>query len=220
MIASLHYQAPGAATNRVLLIMLPGAGIAAAAFAEHGMVAAVREHGLAADIIAVQPDLELYLDGGIAAALHSEIIEPALAQGFTRIWLLGISLGGMGALLYAGAHEAAVEGLVLLAPFLGTKGTIAEVAKAGGLASWKAAQSATTDPEKTMLVWLQDYLIKRPASPALYLGYGSEDRFAPGHRLLAGHLPDDCVVSAEGGHDWETWLTLWRLVLDRRLFGT
>jgi hypothetical protein len=70
-----------------------------------------------------------------------------------------------------------------------------------------------------MLVWLQDYLVKRPALPALYLGYGGEDRFAPGHRLLAGYLPDDCVVSAEGGHDWDTWLTLWQLVLDRRLFG-
>ncbi len=213
-----HYKALGAAADRVLIVMLPGAGIEAAEFAEHGMIAAVHELRLAADIVAAQPDLELYLDGGIAAALADAIVEPALAQGYTRIWLLGISLGGMGALLYASAHEAQIEGLVLLAPFLGTKGTIAEVSKAGGLAAWSAAESAATDPEKAMLVWLQSYLIEQPAAPAMYLGYGREDRFAPGHLILAEELPDNRVVSAEGGHDWDTWLTLWRRVLAQAPF--
>ncbi len=218
MITTLYHQAPNGGQNRVLLIMLPGVGIEAAEFAQHGMVAAVHTLGLAVDIVAVHPDLELYLDGDIAAALHRAIVEPALTQGYTRIWLLGISLGGMGALLYASAHAEQIAGLVLLAPFLGTRGTVAEVAAAGGLAAWSPAGSIATDQEQRMLLWLRDFLRRRPASPALYLGYGSADRFAPGHRILAELLPDVDVVTAEGGHDWDTWLTLWRGVLNRSPF--
>ena len=60
MITYLHHRAPSAGPDRVLLIMLPGVGIEAAEFAEHGMVAAVHAHGLAVDIAAVHPGLELY----------------------------------------------------------------------------------------------------------------------------------------------------------------
>ena len=220
MITALHHKAPSDSRDRVLLIMLPGVGIEAAAFAEQGMVAAVRAHGLAVDIVAVHADLELYLDGDIAAALHRAIVEPALHEGYARIWLLGISLGGMGALLYTSAYAGQVEGLVLLAPFLGTRGTIAEVAKACGLASWSPARSAATESEQRMLVWLKDFLAQRPTTPTLYLGYGREDRFAPGHLMLAELLPEDYVVTAGGGHDWDTWLALWRLVLDASPFTT
>ena len=220
MITTLHYRAPSADPDRVLLIMLPGAGIAAAAFAAHGMVAAAQTRALAVDVVAVRPDLGLYLEGEIAPALHRCVVEPALAQGYTRLWLLGVSLGGMGALLYASAYTAEVEGLVLLAPFLGTRGTVAEIAKAGGLASWSPAGSAATAAEQRMLVWLQAFLARRPAAPALYLGYGQQDRFAPGHRLLAERLPRDRVVTAEGGHDWDCWLTLWRRIIAAAPFTT
>ncbi len=220
MITSLHHKAPGDSEPRVLLVMLPGAGIKAAEFAERGMVEAVHTRGLAVDIIATQPELEHYLDGDIAAALHSSVIEPALARGYTRIWLLGISLGGMGALLYANAYPGLVEGLVLLAPFLGTQGTIAEVAKAGGLNAWSANGSAAVATEQQALLWLQAFIAEQPTTPVLYLGYGQSDRFAPGHRLLAAHLSDGRAVTAAGGHDWETWLTLWQHVLDTSPFGT
>ncbi|GLR66120.1 hypothetical protein GCM10010909_07980 [Acidocella aquatica] len=218
MITQILHKAPGAGGDRVLLVMLPGAGIKASAFVEHGMADAVHARGLAVDIIIAQPDLDLYLDGDVAAALHRAVVEPARAQGYARVWLLGISLGCMGALLYASAHAAALEGMVLLAPFLGTKGTVAELGRAGGLAAWPAARSAATAPEQRMLVWLRDFLVQRAVSPALYLGYGREDRFARGHRLLADALPAARVVTAAGGHDWDTWRTLWRLVLDTSPF--
>ena len=214
MITCQYHLAPGGAQNRVLLVMLPGAGIAASAFADQGLVEAVHERNLAVDVAATHLELDHYLDGSIVNALDHAIIEPALAQGYSRIWFLGISLGGMGALLYTSVHAARVEGLVLLAPFLGTQGTIAEIVAAGGLASWSASRSAATAPEIRMLAWLQDFLSSRPAHPALYLGYGRADRFARGHRLLAETLPQSRVMTEEGGHDWTTWLTLWRHVLN------
>jgi pimeloyl-ACP methyl ester carboxylesterase len=212
-VTCLHYPAPGGGRNKNLMVMLPGAGMEAGDFAANGMVAAVHDRGLAVDIIAARPELDLYLDGNVAAALHRAVIAPAREAGYSQIWLLGISLGGMGALLYAAPHEARVEGIVLLAPFLGTPGTIAEVEAAGGLPGWTAGGVATA-PEARMLGWLRDYVARPPARPKLYLGYGLADRFARGHRLLGACLAAHQVFTQNGGHDWETWLALWRHVLD------
>ena len=217
MITCLHHSAPEGRAE-LLLIMLPGAGIEAAEFAAQGMVAAVHEQGVAADIAVAHPDLGLYLDDGVTEALHRAVVEPARAGGHRRIWLLGISLGGMGALLYASAHAEEVEGIVLLAPFLGTKGTMAEIARAGGLADWSAATSAATAPEKRMLTWLQTQLAQPEAAPALYLGYGQADRFAAGHRMLGAKMSPARVAMVPGGHDWQSWTMLWRQLLGRGLF--
>ena len=214
----LHYKAPGGKA-RALLVMLPGVGIEAVEFADQGMVAAAHERGLALDIVTAHPDLDLYLEDGVTEALHRAVVEPARARGCTRIWLLGISLGAMGALLYASAYPADVEGLVLLAPFLGTRGTVAEMARAGGLNSWSAASSIATAPEQRMLIWLQAHLAERTDRPSLYLGYGRQDRFAAAHRMLAKQLPRERVAVADGGHDWPSWVVLWKQLLDRLPFA-
>lgn len=219
MIACLHHRAPTESRERVLLVMLPGVGIEAADFADHGLIASLHGRGLPVDVAAVRPALDHYLDGTIAAALHDTVVAPAQAAGYARIWLLGISLGGMGALLYASAASAPVEGIVLLAPFLGTQGTVAEVAAAGGLPTWLPENSSATDAERRMLLWLKEFLTKPAATPAIYLGYGRDDRFARGHTLLADRLPRDRVITADGGHDWPTWAALWRTLLDAEPFA-
>jgi len=218
MIDCLHYPAPCSQAD-VLLIMLPGAGIGPREFSEQGMVAAVHALGLAVDIVVARPDLTLYLEDGVTEALRRAVVEPALARGCTRIWLLGISLGGMGALLYASAHAAQVEGVVLLAPFLGTRGTAAELARAGGLRAWSAAHSAATLPEQRMLTWLQVHLAGREQTPKLYLGYAELDRFAAAHRMLAECLPPERVAVTAGEHDWPSWTSLWHQLLGRAPFS-
>jgi len=212
MLSWIDYPSPLAGSDRVLLLMLPAAGAMAADFETHGLVADAQTAGLPIDIAALQPDMALYLDGGIADALHRQIVEPARAKGYRRIWLLGISLGGMGALLYAASHEAAVEGVILLAPFLGTKGTIAALARSGGIAGGTAA-GTTTQTEQKLLSWLQDRAASGHDAPKLYLGYGTEDRFSPGHLLLAELLPPACVAALPGGHEWPCWRALWRQLL-------
>ncbi len=200
--------------------MLPGAGIAPGEFAEHGMVAAVHARSLAADIVVACPALEHYLDGTVAGALHQSVVALMQGKGYKRLWFLGVSLGGMGALLYTSAYPTELDGLILLAPFLGTRGSVAELAEAGGLAAWSPAASTVTPVEREMLIWLRDFVARRPARPVLYLGYGRGDRFAQGHRMLAAQLPKDRVVTADGGHDWETWLALWEQVLEAAPFTT
>lgn len=204
MLSRLDFPAPSG--RNIHLLMLPPAGAKAADFAAEGLVEDAQARG-DIEITAIEPDLELYLDGGIAGAVHA-VLEPARARG-RRIWLLGISLGGMGALLYAAAQPRAVEGIILLAPFLGTRGTLAALEKPG-IAG--AIPEGATVQEATLLAWLQDHLVSAGA-PALYLGYGTEDRFGAGHRLLARALPPEQVAALPGGHDWACWRALWQVLL-------
>jgi pimeloyl-ACP methyl ester carboxylesterase len=205
--------------ERVLLVMLPGAGIAAEDFAARGLVAAAQRSLPALEIVALRPDLDLYLEGNIAPVLHEDVIIPALAAGIRRIWLLGLSLGGMGALLYASEFPDLVEGVVLLAPFLGTHGTIAELNRAGSLDQWVEDGSAATAPERRLLTWLQELARTGATGPRIFLGHGARDRFAAGHRLLAATLPASQVVLVEGGHDWTAWSDAWAAILARKPFG-
>jgi pimeloyl-ACP methyl ester carboxylesterase len=216
--AALYDPAPRDGTGRALLIMLPGAKARAQDFIECGFVRAVRERGLTLDIAAVDAHLGHYLERSFSERLTHDIIAPARARNYRRIWLMGISLGGMGALTYAREHPGEIEGVVLLAPFLATRGTVAEVVRAGGWAGWQPGALAADDHERHLLAWLKAY---RPAAglPELHLGYGTGDRFVAARVLLGARLPAAQVVSIDGGHDWMTWLSLWRRLLERGLFA-
>lgn len=204
--------APAPDAARILLVMLPGAYMSAADFSRYGFAAALRDHDWPIDVVAVETGVDRYLDNVIAERLHQEIIRPAQARGYRHIWLLGISLGGMGALLHAQAHPGIVEGILLLSPFLGTRGLIAEIAAAGGLRQWPGVKQAP-NYEQSLLTALAQYRADDTRWPKLLLGYGVLDRFAEAHRLLAELLPPDRVFTAEGGHDWETWTGLWHRML-------
>jgi len=111
-----------------------------------------------------------------------------------------------------------VEGVILLAPFLGTRGLIAEVVRAGGLDRWQSGNIESNDEERALLAWLKEYRADKPESARIYLGYGRGDRFSPASEMLAQRLPAERVVIMEGGHDWPTWARLWKHLLERDLF--
>ncbi len=199
--------------------MLPGAGDSARDLIDRGFVRALRERELSVDAIAVDAHLGHYLDHSLSGMLTRKIIERAGEPRHRRLWLMGISLGGMGALLYAREHAMDVEGIVLLAPFLGTRGTLAEIAHAGGLQRWRPGPTAADDGERLLLTWLQCYAAHDPTLPSIHLAYGTGDRFAPASAMLASHLPPGNVTTLDGGHDWPTWMKLWQRLLDRNVFA-
>ena len=210
----IHDRAPIASADRVLLVLLPGAYMSAADFLTYHFVDAVRRYPWPVDIIAVDTGMDHYLDNEIVDRLDREIVAPARAQGMARLWFAGISLGGMGALLYARAHPEAVEGLLLLSPFIGSRGLIAEVETSGGLSRWQPDTVADDTSERRVLAWLKTYRRGDGRWPDIRLGYGESDRFAASHRLLAALLPFDRVVASDGGHDWPTWTPLWQRLLE------
>jgi pimeloyl-ACP methyl ester carboxylesterase len=209
---AIRESAPGSPGGRITLVMLPGARDRAQDLVDHGFVRALRRRGAPVDAIVVDAHADYYVDQSLVQRLEREIIGPLRAVRPARVWLMGISLGGMGALEYARRHAGSVAGVVLLAPFLGTRGLIAEVVRAGGLAHWAPGARETNDDERALMAWLKDGF---PVDlPRIYLGYGTEDRYAPASRLLAARLPPQDVLGIAGGHDWATWLELWERLLD------
>jgi alpha-beta hydrolase superfamily lysophospholipase len=113
--------------ERVLLVLLPPAYGSARDFVDHGFVSAIRSRGLPVDVIAAGAMADHYLDETVVARLHADVIAPARAKGYRRLWLAGISIGGFGSLLTMQSHAADIEGLLLLAPYLGSRPAVNEV---------------------------------------------------------------------------------------------
>lgn len=210
----IHDPPPLAGAGDLAVVMLPGAGDCAQDLVDQGFLGALRRRGIEADAWIADLPFDQYMDGSFAAQLERDVLSPIRGPGRARIWMMGISLGGMAALSVARKHPGAIEGLILLAPFLGTRGRIAEVAAAGGLRKWLPGAVPPDDDELQVLSWLRDYQAGDPALPRIHLGYGSDDRYAPASELLARELPVAHVVSMQGEHDWETWLRLWERLLD------
>jgi pimeloyl-ACP methyl ester carboxylesterase len=194
------------------MVWLPGAYQTAQDFLTAGFPQAVRARRLALDLIFVDMELQHVGDRGVLDRLRSDIVLPARAAGVS-VWLGGISLGGLIALDYAASHAEELEGLCLLAPYLGNRMLTAEIARAPGLAGWEPGELAETDEERR--IW-RHIKTRGADSRPLYLGFGRDDRFSAAHELLAATLPAGSVDVIAGGHEWSTWSTLWENFLDSR----
>jgi pimeloyl-ACP methyl ester carboxylesterase len=195
---------------RQLIIMLPGAYMTPEDYQKAGFFAAITQRRLALDIAAVDLDLAAISAGTALTAVQTEIIETARAQGYEKIWLGGISLGGLLALCHNADQPGQVDGLCLLAPYPGSRLTTNAIARAGGLTQWQATPEELTDPEFRMWRWLQ----KPPPDFPVFIGYGSEDRFAKGMQQIADCFPAPARHVMPGTHDWPVWQLLWEQFLD------
>jgi pimeloyl-ACP methyl ester carboxylesterase len=202
--------APGA---RCLVVFLPGRGDGPEDYARHGFPRRLRESGSGCAAIGVDAHLGYYFEGSIVDRLREDVIAPARARG-EEIWLVGISLGALGSLLYARDHPGEVAGIVALAPFLGPDEVVREVAAGGGLGRWRPAEPPERKDLRGIWAWLGGYAAAQPDRPPLFLGWGKSDSFARANRLAAEVLPPGRVFTVEGGHTWRAWRRLWEAALD------
>ena len=213
-IDQLYFQR-GVNSSQNLIVLLPGIGDAPETFLDAGFVQAARERNIDADLVAVRAHWGYYEKHLVVERLHQDVILPARAKGYRHVWLVGISLGGWGSLQYVRQHADEVEGILLLAPFLGEKKVFDEVIAAGGLDAWRPELSDPLDAQRLVIAWLRDF--KQTESPLkFHLSYGASDRFAKPLSWYATRLPAAQVAVIPGGHDWRTWLRLWQQFLDRR----
>lgn len=218
--AAIEDRAPPTRGPRALMVFLPGAQEVPADIVRQGFVRQVRQRALAVDVIMADAHVGYYRQRVVLERLHADVIAPARMRGYDAVWLAGISIGGLGSLLYASAADGvvrpSVDGVLAIAPYLAERDVIDEVSVAGGLRHWRPAQPiADTDFSRRLLTWLQGYGRPDVQRPDLYLGYGEADGFAQKNRMLGDLLPRDRLFVAPGGHTWAPWLQIWNAMLDR-----
>lgn len=215
---TLHDAASCSERAPALLVMLPGAYSRPADFRAQGFIAAVRGRGLAADIVIADAHLGYFTDHSVIRRIREDTVLADRQAGHRKVWLVGISLGALAALGYAARHGDEIDGVVAIAPYPGSREVLREIVASGGPGHWRARpHSAGDDLESEVWRWLAEGMARPDRTPAVYLGYGRDDRFAEGHRMIAGTLPADRCVAVPGGHDWTPWLAAWNAWLDRGL---
>ncbi len=192
------------------LVLLPGAQMHPADVQRAGLPRQLAESGVTLDLYV--PDLHLDPTGRFDALQHleAEVLAPLRAR-YAELWLGGISLGGLLALLYAQRRPQGLRGLCLLSHYAGSRLTINAIQRAGGLDAWQPTPRQLDDGEFTLWHGLRQ---GQPDVPA-FIGWGLADRFAGAMADVAQRLPQAHAVQVPQGHDWTAWLPLWSLFLHR-----
>lgn len=201
----------GAAKGRELIVFLPGRWSRVEEFEREGFFEIARKRWPQACLVA--PDLHLgyYKNQSIARRLHEDVILPARRSGVTQVRIVGISMGGLGALIYDVEYPGNADELILLSPFVGEEEALQEIEAAGTLQNWQPGTIAERD--FTRKLWLrlrENRLSGKEKSPTpILLGCGTEDRLAPSNRLFAKEfLKPEAQTWIPGNHDWPTWRLL------------
>jgi pimeloyl-ACP methyl ester carboxylesterase len=202
-------EATQASAQAPLVVVLPGRSDNIEVMSQYGIAEAIQRNWPAAQVLLTSATLAYYLDGALERRLHQEIILPARNRGVTEIWLVGASLGGMGALLYERAHPGEVQGIVLLAPYLGQPKLLKEIAQAGGINTWDPGIEPQPMSADTYQRELWRYLKSLSARPELaariWIAYGDQDRLRKAIPVIAPLLPANHVLERQGAHKWSVW---------------
>jgi pimeloyl-ACP methyl ester carboxylesterase len=189
-----------------LLALLSGTYSEPKDFVREGFAAAVLEHGIDAELVMAEMRASWFADGSVVDRIREAVIIPANERGRSRIWLGGVSLGGLAALSYAARHERDIEGIVLISPYPATRAMLREMRDAGGIERWKPVIPPGGDLEREAWSWLAQ---SGEGHPPVHCYFASDDRFAPGQRQIAQALVPERVRELPGGHDWGAWRALW-----------
>jgi pimeloyl-ACP methyl ester carboxylesterase len=214
--------------DRCLFVLLPGYGADPEDFVERGFVRELEEN-VDGDVIVVDAHLGYYVEQTILVRLEEDVIEPARAEGYEHVWLIGFSMGALGALGYGATHADEVEGIVVVSPWLGLGflpgGVEGEIESHGGLSAWRATLeddselngAAHVSPDGSQeaffrLIWGWAADPRRPDGThvPIHVGYGRQERWAPSQRLLADSVPERRRLVGGGVHGWGVFYDLWR----------
>lgn len=215
-IPTAFVPAPQPATR--LFVLLPGRADDLAALRRSGAVQAIQAAWPDTDVVLAELSLPYYLDSDAPRRLHDEVIAPRARHGYRELWVGGASLGGMGSLMYDRAYPREVDGLVLLAPYLGEPPLLEEIRGAGGLAAWRPGPPGPPDRaqwQRELWRHLQGWAHTPQRTRDVWLAYGEDDPLRAALPLLAPLLPHDHVLVRPGGHTWRVWTPALRELLQR-----
>lgn len=204
---------------REIFILLPGRLSHPEEFAKHGLVDLIQKKHPMAEIVV--PDLHLgyYMDRLMPQCLHEEIILPARKKG-QRVTLVGISMGGLGALMTALIHPEALDSVLLLSPFVGDAALLSEIKTAGGIQHWQPGEIVPRNKEEAMKkLWaeMQKRWLPHGGPPMpMQMITGRQDRLLASNRQFAeAFLSEGQFSEIEGGHEWQCWHRGMELFLEK-----
>ena len=198
--------APQAAQR--LVVVLPGRADNLDVLRRGGVADAIHRHWPDADVLLAELTMPYYLQGTAPQRLHDEVIAPARQRGYREVWLSGASMGGMGSVMYDRSYPGQVDGIILLAPYLGDRPILREIAAAGGVERWDPGppQAIAKDNwQHEMWRHLQTWADSPDRTRNVWLAYGERDRLRSAMPLLVPLLPREHVLVRPGGHAWRVW---------------
>jgi pimeloyl-ACP methyl ester carboxylesterase len=200
-----------------LVVVLPGRGDDLAAMQKTGMAEAIQTAWPDADVILTGLSYSYYMQGRAPQRLHDEVIAPARQRGYRETWLIGASMGGMGTLMYDRAYPGEMDGLVLLAPYLGEKKLLREIDEAGGVSRWQPGPVPAADSfdnfQRELWRHIQSWTRKPAQADKVWLAYGDKDRLRKAVPVIAPALTPERILERAGGHDWTVWSSATREIL-------
>lgn len=199
-------HAPRPATR--VVVMLPGRGDDLAGLQKQQVAQLIQREWPDADVMLVGLTMPFYTGGIATRRLHDEVMLPLQAHGYRQVWLAGISMGGLGALMYDHDYPDPSRGLLLLSPYLGDSDVAAEVRAAGGLGAWQPGPPQPMGPTTyTRELW-RDFK-QWPQHPQrtrnIWLAYGSDESLRQPIELMSPQLPASHVRMLPGRHNWKLW---------------
>lgn len=209
----------GSSPGDTLVVVLPGRWDNVEVMAGSGIAQSIQQAWPEADVLLTSATLAYYTDGGLAERLHREVVAPARANGYRQVWMMGASMGGMGTLLYEQAYPGELDGLVLLAPYLGRSRVLREISEAGGIEAWSPGplpvERSRSNFDRELWRHLQTWLEEPGQGRRVWLAYGAEDRLRDAVPVISPLLPREQVIERPGGHTWAVWVPAAGDVLSR-----
>ena len=197
-----------------LVVFLPGRWSRVEEFEREGFFKIAGRRWPDARLVAADLHLGYFKNRSMARRLHEDVILPAHRDGVRKLRIVGISMSGLGALIYDVEHPGFADELILLSPFLGEEDALREIEAAGGLAKWNPGPVAKTDFTRKLWLGLRKNQRERETNPRILLGCGQADRLAGSNRLFAREfLESNEQRWTAGGHDWPTWRTLFEKLI-------
>ena len=202
-----------------LIVLISGRGATADYFKTNNWVEIARQRGIDADFVAPYAHYGYYMTRELLPRLNEDVIIPAKQQGYKSISLVGISMGGLGSILYSEKFPENIDRLYLFAPYLGEEVVHKAIRSAGGLKSWQIKKENETDWNHYIWRRLQEITTDPQLKNQIFLGYGEQDEMR-GLDILEQSIPAGHIVTVPGGHKDIVFAKLWEIMLEKGFVDT
>jgi len=204
--------------KKILVVLLSGFGADANYFEKNDWILAARAITQQVDFVAPHAHFGYYANQTFIERLREDVLKPAKARGYREIWFVGVSMGGMGSILYSQKYPGEVKRIYFIAPYFGDGEVQDEIRASGGLDKWQLRKENSDKWQYQIWERLKQISEDPEHRVNIFIGYGDKDKL-DGHDLLAKYLPDNHVIKIEGGHKDVVFSMLWRIMLERGLLN-